>query len=67
MLSELGFQVLGGKSHWQSLELGYILFRMEAYLGGFARLLGRIVKSLKLSGLQIPYWMGQMLVVAEKK
>jgi 2-polyprenyl-3-methyl-5-hydroxy-6-metoxy-1,4-benzoquinol methylase len=67
MLSELGFQVLGGKTHWQSLELGYILFRMEAYLGGFARFLGRIVKSLKLSGLQIPYWMGQMLVVAEKK
>lgn len=67
MLAELGFAVRGKKAHWQSLELGYILFRMEAYLGGLARLAGRLVKALKLSNLQIPYWMGQMLVVAEKK
>lgn len=66
MLKELGFNVRATKMHWQSLELGYILFRMEAYLGGFAKLLGRIAKGLRLTNLQIPYWMGQMLLLAEK-
>lgn len=66
MLGQVGFRQLARRMHWQTLELGYILFRMEAYLGGLARLLGRIVKALRLSTLQIPYWMGQMLVIAEK-
>lgn len=66
MLSQVGFRQLARRTHWQTLELGYILFRMEAYLGGLARLLGRLVKALRLSTLQIPYWMGQMLVIAEK-
>ncbi len=66
MLGEVGFRQVARRTHWQTLELGYILFRMEAYLGGLARLLGRLVKALRLSTLQIPYWMGQMLVIAEK-
>jgi 2-polyprenyl-3-methyl-5-hydroxy-6-metoxy-1,4-benzoquinol methylase len=66
VLSQGGFRQLARRTHWQTLELGYILFRMEAYFGGLARLLGRIVKTLRLSTLQIPYWMGQMLVIAEK-
>lgn len=66
MLNQVGFRQIARRTHWQTLELGYILFRMEAYLGGLARLLGRIVKALRLSRLQIPYWMGQMLVIAEK-
>ncbi len=66
MLSQVGFRQLARRTHWQTLELGYILFRMGTYLGGLARLLGRVVKALRLSTLQIPYWMGQMLVIAEK-
>jgi len=66
MLSQVGFRQLARRTHWQKLELGYILFRMEAYLGGYARFLGRVVKALRLSTLQIPYWMGQMLVISEK-
>lgn len=66
ILSEVGFRQIARRTHWQTLDLGYILFRMEAYFGGLARLLGRIVKALRLSTLQIPYWMGQMLIIAEK-
>jgi SAM-dependent methyltransferase len=66
MLKELGFRPLEVKRHWQSLELGYILFRMEAYNRPVAKALGWLVKSLRLSHLQIPYWMGQMLVIAER-
>lgn len=64
MLEKTGFGVGRFKMHWQSLELGYILFRMEPYLSGLARLGAKIAKALKLEHLQIPYWMGQTLVLA---
>jgi len=67
MLNDLGFRVIKIQRHWQTLELGYILFRMEAYLRPVARALGWLVKRVGLVHLQIPYWMGQMLVIAEKR
>ncbi|MCW5877448.1 MAG: class I SAM-dependent methyltransferase [Anaerolineales bacterium] len=66
MLAEMGLNVLSTRPHWQSLELGYVLFRMEAYLRPVARAAGWLVKRLGLAHMQIPYWMGQMLVLAEK-
>jgi 2-polyprenyl-3-methyl-5-hydroxy-6-metoxy-1,4-benzoquinol methylase len=67
MLSLTGFKMIKRRRHWQSLELGYILFRMEAYLSGLAKLGGKLVKFLRLEHIQIPYWMGQVLVLAEKE
>ena len=67
MLKKTGFKMLLSRPHWQTLELGYILFRMEAYVRPLARLGGRIVKALGLQHLQIPYWMGQTLAIAEKE
>jgi 2-polyprenyl-3-methyl-5-hydroxy-6-metoxy-1,4-benzoquinol methylase len=67
MLKSIGFDVLTKRRHWQSLEFGYILFRMEAYLGPVARLGRKMVAAMRISHWQIPYWMGQMLVVARKK
>ncbi|MCH7662299.1 MAG: class I SAM-dependent methyltransferase [Chloroflexi bacterium] len=67
MLSQTGFKLVKHRRHWQSLELGYILFRMQAYIAGLAKLGGKIVKGLRLERLQIPYWMGQVLVLAEKE
>ena len=67
MLSQTGFKLVKRRRHWQSLELGYILFRMQAYIAGLAKLGGKIVKGLRLEHLQIPYWMGQVLVLAEKE
>jgi hypothetical protein len=40
---------------------------MEAYLGPLARLAKRLVTAMRMSHWQIPYWMGQMLVIARKQ
>lgn len=65
-LRECGFEPFYSRAHWQTLELGYIITRMEAYLRTPARLVGAVVKALRLGRLQIPYWMGQTLVLARK-
>jgi len=66
MLAKNGFELFKTRAHWQTLELGYIFFRMQAYIAGLARLGSRITKALKLDHLQIPYTMGQSLFLAEK-
>ncbi len=65
ILEETGFQVMKSKKHWQSLELGYILFRMKPYLPRISKLFRILTKALRMDQLQIPYWMGQMLLIAE--
>jgi 2-polyprenyl-3-methyl-5-hydroxy-6-metoxy-1,4-benzoquinol methylase len=67
MLEDLGFRVVQTRRHWQTLELGYILFRMQAYLRPVAKAAGWVVKRLGMAHWQIPYWMGQVLVIAEKQ
>lgn len=64
MLKANGFDVIRSKKHWQILEMGYIFFRMEPYIHGPAKLGGRILKSLSMEKAQIPYWMGQSLIIA---
>jgi hypothetical protein len=64
MLEKTGFKVARFKRHWQSLELGYILFRMQPYLPRLSSLGTKIAATLKIEHLQIPYWMGQVLVLA---
>lgn len=66
MLQKIGFKLLKHRTHWQTLELGYILFRMQAYLSSLAELGGKLAKALRLQHLQIPYNMGQTLFLAEK-
>lgn len=67
MLELTGFQMIKHQKHWQSLELGYILFRMKPYIS-WASLLGtKIAQALHMQNVQIPYWMGQMLVLARRK
>ena len=67
MLGEVGFRIRSRRPHWQTLELGYIIFRMEAYAKPLAHSLQKLTKALGLSIFQFPYWMGQMLVIAEKQ
>ena len=66
ILSETGFSVFQQSHHWQSLELGYIFFRMKAYWAFPARIGEAITRTLKLEKLQIPYWLGQERIVAQK-
>ncbi len=66
ILQKTGFKVLRRRRHWQTLEFGYILYRMKAYAPPLANLGLKIVKALRMEHWQIPYWVGQTLVLAEK-
>lgn len=67
MLAETGFETTKMKRHWQSLELGYILFRMRPYIHWLSNIGTKIAETLRLENVQIPYWMGQMLALARPK
>lgn len=66
MLSETGFDPFAVRPHFQTLELGYILFRARTIVGWPAVVLGRLVSALGLDHAQIPYWIGQTLVMARR-
>jgi len=66
LLKDVGFQPLKFRTHWQSLELGYIFFRMKPYIAWAANLGIKISEALRIQSLPIPYWMGQTLVIARK-
>ena len=66
LLEKSGFEVLVVRPHYQRLSLGYVLRRASAYLGTPASLAGRTVALARLSEIQVPYWMGQTLVIARK-
>lgn len=66
MLTQVGFEVKSYRPHWQTLELGYINMRMKPYLPRVVDVSEKIIKSLRIQNLSLPYWMGQTLVVAKK-
>jgi len=66
ILKKTGFKAVLFKKHWQTLGMGYLVYRMEAYSKFLARIGNFFVKNLHLQNMQIPYWLGQTLVVAEK-
>jgi SAM-dependent methyltransferase len=63
-LEKAGFSVQKIRPHIQYLELDYILFRAAAYIGILARLPRFIFRTLGMGKMQIPYWVGQTLVLA---
>jgi 2-polyprenyl-3-methyl-5-hydroxy-6-metoxy-1,4-benzoquinol methylase len=67
ILSKTEFKIVKIKKHFQTLSLGYILFRMEPYIKSLSHIAENVASALKLSNIQIPYWMGQTLVLARKK
>jgi len=64
-LARSGFKVVRMKPHFQALKLGYILKRMEPYVG-VSRHLRSLVEGVGLGGVAVTYNMGQTLVVARK-
>ncbi len=66
MLKLTGFEVVKKKKLWQTLELGYILFRMKAYMPLLANLAGKVTSILKINKVLVPYWMGQSLIIAKQ-
>lgn len=66
MAARCGFEPVAYWPFFQSLELWYLLYRLEAYAPSIARSCGAIVKGLRLSSLQIPYYASQTTFLARK-
>ncbi len=66
LLERNGFSPFLMKPHFQTLELGYILHRMKAYVPVLPGIGESIVKALRLAHLRVPYWVGQTLVLATR-
>ena len=66
-LNKSGFSVLKIKPHFQSLALGYLVFRMKAYSKLLHNIGNMVVRLTRTQNLQIPYWLGQTLVIARKR
>lgn len=67
ILKKNGFGVLMMKKHFQTLGLGYIMTRAEEYLKFIVSPFKKLVSILGIGEVQVPYWMGQTLVIARKK
>lgn len=65
-LERTGFEVVSSRPHFQWLELGYLLYRLEAYLPAIAKPIGKLVSKLGLDKTLIPYFAAQTRVIARK-
>ena len=67
LLEDAGFEIVRMRPHFQRLALGYILRRAMPYAGGPARVAERLLRIMRIADWQVPYWMGQTLVVARRR
>jgi len=65
-LERVGCRVVHIGPHLQRLELDYVLHRATPYVGAPARWIRGAARAIGIGTLQIPYWMGQTLVIARK-
>lgn len=66
ILEKAGFEVLKFSMHWQTLPLGYLSEIAGMYSKTLSRAGGRILKTLKMENIPIPYYAAQTNVVAVK-
>lgn len=66
MLEATGFEVVSSKPHFQWLQLGYLTYRLEAYLPKPAKWMGKVFKKLSVDQILIPYFAAQTRVIARK-
>ena len=67
MLNKKNFNVIKTKPHFQTLGLDYLIFRAKAYNKMIAKVGGKVSKTLRIGNMQLPYWLGQTLVIAKKE
>jgi 2-polyprenyl-3-methyl-5-hydroxy-6-metoxy-1,4-benzoquinol methylase len=67
LLEDAGFEIVRIGPHFQRLALGYVLQRATPYVGAPAHLVERLFQGLGMGNWQVPYWMGQTLVIARKR
>jgi 2-polyprenyl-3-methyl-5-hydroxy-6-metoxy-1,4-benzoquinol methylase len=67
ILKKNGFKSFKFKKHFQTLGLGYILTRAQAYVKSLVVPFKKMSSFMGLDEMQVPYWMGQTLVLARKQ
>lgn len=67
LLEATGFEVVTMRPHIQRLGLSYVCRRAEDHAGRPARLLGACARGVGLGDVQLPYWVGQTLVIARRR
>ena len=67
MLQKHGFNILKIQPHFQSLELGYLIYRLRPYSELGYKIMMPAAKLLHLDKFHLPYYAGQTLVIAQKK
>ena len=65
ILNKYDYSLIKHFSHWQLLELGYLVKRAKKYFKPFI-VLEKIVNFLKLSSIPIPYNLGQTTFIFKK-
>jgi 2-polyprenyl-3-methyl-5-hydroxy-6-metoxy-1,4-benzoquinol methylase len=66
LLQSLGFIMLKSSPHLQTLQLGYIVYRMQTHSAALARTSKWFADLLKLNNLMVHYWVGINCIVAKK-
>jgi SAM-dependent methyltransferase len=67
LLGDTGFDIVRIRPHFQRLALSYVLQRATPYVGAPARFAADLFRRLGIGDWQVPYWMGQTLVIARKR
>ncbi len=67
MLIKTGFKPLKFRKHWQGLELDYIFTRIKPYIPWLSVIGKKVAKGLNIQQMNVPYWVGQTLVIARKE
>ena len=62
-----GLELITIEPHYQTLEFDYMLFRAAQYVGPLADISRSVMRCLGVNKAQFPYWIGQTLVIAQKK
>jgi SAM-dependent methyltransferase len=66
-LEQHGFAVLQVRPHYQRLELDYLLSRGDVISRTLSRTSRAVARTLRISHRQVPYWIGQTFVAAERR
>ncbi len=66
MLAQHGFETLKVRPHFQRLKLGYLVYRFKVYSGLVYKVGDVLVRTLRMSNVQIPYNASQTNLIARK-
>jgi len=65
-LEQNGFEPIYYKNHWKSLPISYVYNMLENFGPEFHSLMKPLAKVLSKSNLSLPFYVGEMIVIAKK-